>query len=128
MSTMAPTYSVTSDLAHQRIDFAASGFFDAPTMKAFLRQIDGAAQPLVASGKPFTALGTMSGLTPQSGEVVETIARHLQAARAAGLMRVAIVDAPPMLALQYRRAAGDLTVEFFEEDAAARRWLADDPA
>ena len=125
---MAPTYSVSSDPAQQRIDFAASGFFDTPTMKAFLRQIDGVAQPLVMSGRPFTALGTMSGLTPQSAEIVETIARHLQAARAAGLARVAIVGAPPMLKAQYRRAAGDLPVEFFEEDEPARSWLADDPA
>ena len=92
-------------------------------MKAYLRELNDAAAPIVAQRIPIRVLGEMEGFLPQDRQTGEAIRDHLMMSRRYGLQRVAIVSAPVLVKLQYRRLSEGIEVEFFDSKAEAMAWL-----
>ncbi len=117
--------SIHVDEKHREVHFEIGGLWDVESIKAFLREMDAKAAPMVMQGGPFSGLGIMRHLNPQAQDVAETIRRHLMAAREAGLARVAIIDPPLLMKMQYRRVSEGLDVQFFNKPEDGLRWLRD---
>ena len=122
MTQLDRSYSMKLVQMHREIHFTVSGFWDVPSMKAFLHELNECAAPLVGGGE-FSALGDMRHGVPQTKDVAELIRRHLDASLKAGLTRVAVIDPPPLWKMQYERLAGQIEVAFVPDKAAALDWL-----
>ena len=122
MDNLRQDYSLELVEEHREVHFRVSGFWDVPSMKAFLEEMNRCAAPLVGGG-PFSSFGDMRDGVAQSREVAELIRKHLEASREAGLTRVAVLEPPPLWKMQYQRVSQGLEVQFFDTKAAAIDWL-----
>lgn len=114
-----------TDLVESRceVHFACGGFWDAETMQGFLDQLNEKTLPLIKAGKPIYALGDFTDALPQDRETADMVAGHLRNAKQFGLKRVAIINATPLMKMQYRRVSQGLEVEYFENEDDAVSWL-----
>lgn len=123
MDKLAPTYSISVDHDNRIVSFRVSGFWELEPVRDLLRDMDAKAAPLVASGRPFDGLGILREMATQTRDVADYLRRHLERSREAGLRRVAIIDPPALVRIQYQRISNGLEVQFFENEAAGRAWL-----
>ena len=123
MASLAPSSSIQADSTLQELYFAIAGFWTRDQMDAFLQDLAQAAMPFIRTKTPFAALGNLADFVPQDRETADAIRSSLLQASRNGLARFAIVSPPPLVKLQYRRIAAGLDVDFFDDEASARRWL-----
>lgn len=115
--------SVIVDHKNREVHFTIGGLWDLESMRQFLWGMDAKAAPMVGLGEGFSGLGNMRGMVAQTREVAECMGKHLMAAQAAGLKKVAIVEPPALVKSQYRRLAKDVNVAFFDNKMDAVAWL-----
>ena len=123
MKSLTKNYKVTRDVERGEVYFEIGGFWKLAEMQAFLRELNEAAAPIVAQRTPIRVLGEMEGFLPQDRQTGEAIRNHLMMSRKYGLQRVAIVSAPVLVKLQYRRLSQGIEVEFFDTRNEAIAWL-----
>lgn len=123
MNTLTTNYKISRNVEMGEVYFEISGFWKLAEMKAYLRELNDAAAPIVAQRIPIRVLGEMEGFLPQDRQTGEAIRDHLMMSRRYGLQRVAIVSAPVLVKLQYRRLSEGIEVEFFDSKAEAMAWL-----
>jgi hypothetical protein len=123
MNTLTTHYKISRNVEMGEVYFEISGFWKLAEMKAYLRELNDAAAPIVAQRIPIRVLGEMEGFLPQDRQTGEAIRDHLMMSRRYGLQRVAIVSAPVLVKLQYRRLSEGIEVEFFDSKADAMAWL-----
>jgi hypothetical protein len=123
MNTLTTHYKISRNVEMGEVYFEISGFWKLAEMKAYLRELNDAAAPIVAQRLPIRVLGEMEGFLPQDRQTGEAIRDHLMMSRRYGLQRVAIVSAPVLVKLQYRRLSEGIEVEFFDSKAEAMAWL-----
>ena len=123
MDKLEPAYAISVDHDNRIVNFRVSGFWELEPVRELLRDMDRKAAPLVASGRPFDGLGVLRDMATQTRDVAEYLRRHLESSRLAGLRRVAIIDPPALVRLQYQRISNGLEVEFFQSEAEGRAWL-----
>ena len=92
-------------------------------MQAFLDELKAASIPLINAGKPFSSLGDLHDFVAQDRPTGELMRDNILAAKEYGLARTAIVSAPAMVKLQYRRLSEGQEFEFFDSKAEALAWL-----
>ncbi len=92
------------------IQFTVSGFWEVDAMKVFLDRLTEHSIPLVRARKPIYVMGDFLDFIPQDQETATAIAEHLSNARKFGLQRVAILNASPLMKLQYKRVSAGLDV------------------
>lgn len=111
---------------HDRlVSVALVGFWDDDDMAAYRRALlDAAGQ---ARGQPFGVVADLSGLMAQSQDVVLKQGDVVSSLARSGMRRLVIVGAPPLLAMQVKRAAAPLVPGFVASTAEAQQWLARDP-
>lgn len=123
MATVAPDHSLQL-VEHQcELHFSISGFWDQSSMQGFLDEMNQTVLPLMKARKPIYALGDFSDFVPQDRATSDAIGNHVQGAVDFGLKRVAIVNASPLVTLQYKRLSAGLEVEFFDAKSVAIDWL-----
>lgn len=123
MNSLTTRHKVSRNVETGEVYFAISGFWKLEEMQAFLRELNEAAAPIVAQRTPIRVLGEMEGFVPQDRQTGEVIRDHLMMSRKYGLQRVAIVTAPVLVKLQYRRLSQGIEVEFFDSRNEAIAWL-----
>jgi len=123
MNALTKNHKVTRDVETGEVYFEIGGFWKLGEMQAFLRELNEAAAPIVAQRTPIRVLGEMEGFLPQDRQTGEAIRNHLMMSRKYGLQRVAIVSAPVLVKLQYRRFSQGIEVEFFDTRNEAIAWL-----
>lgn len=123
MSDLTPKFKVYADEARGEMFFSLSGYFHMEDIKAFMREANKRAAPLVEKGKTVHLLGDLEGFVPQSRDVAERLRIHLDASRELGLQRIAIINGSPLASLQYKRVSRGIDIEFFEVQADALAWL-----
>ena len=123
MTQLEPRHTVSSDTTRGEVSFVIAGFWTADKIRPFLAELDRHATPIALAKRPIHAIGDMSDFVPQGRDTAAEIADHLQRSKRAGLRRVAIIDPPPLVKLQYKRVSEGIEVEFFETEEAGRRWL-----
>lgn len=123
METIEKSYSTRLLEEHCELHFSCSGFWKLQEMLELLEQLNETVLPLVKARKPIYALGDYEGFVPQDKDTAEAIESHLKNAVKFGLKRVAIVQASPLMKLQYKRLSKGLDVEFFDTKTSAITWL-----
>ncbi|WP_301751295.1 STAS/SEC14 domain-containing protein [uncultured Erythrobacter sp.] len=123
MNSLTTRHKVSRNVETGEVYFAISGFWKLEEMQAFLRELNEAAAPIVAQRTPIRVSGEMEGFVPQDRQTGEVIRDHLMMSRKYGLQRVAIVTAPVLVKLQYRRLSQGIEVEFFDSRNEAIAWL-----
>ncbi|KWV93351.1 hypothetical protein [Erythrobacter sp. YT30] len=123
MSTLAPSQTIKRDDLRDELYFSIGGFWPHEEMLGFLNDLSRAAGPFIKAKKPFVSIGNFTDFVPQNRETAEAIRDSLLLAAKNGLKRFAVVNAAPLVTLQYRRITKDMDVEFFETESAARAWL-----
>lgn len=105
------------------VHFRCGGFWNPEIMRAFLDKLNETTKPLIKAGKPVYSLGDFSEALPQDRETAAMVATHLENAKKFGLKRVALINATPLMQMQYKRVSSGLDVAFFETKATALNWL-----
>jgi len=123
MDRLTTQSKVSRNVELGEVYFAISGFWKLEEMQAFLRELNEAAAPIVQQRTPIRVLGEMEGFVPQDRQTGEVIRDHLMMSQKYGLQRVAIVSAPGLVMLQYRRLSQGIAVEFFDGKNEAIAWL-----
>ncbi|MEM7666186.1 MAG: STAS/SEC14 domain-containing protein [Pseudomonadota bacterium] len=123
MATTETSYSTRLLEEHCEVHFSCSGFWKLEGMLELLEQLNDTVLPLVKARKPIYALGDYEGFVPQDKDTADAIQAHLKNAVKFGLKRIAIVQASPLMKLQYKRLSKGLDVDFFDTKTAAIAWL-----
>lgn len=126
MSVTETFYSADLVKEHCEVHFACGGFWDVGTMRQFLDELNATTAPLVKAGKPIYAMGDFTKALPQDRETADLVANHLRKAAGFGLKRIAVINATPLMKMQYRRVSQGLEVEFFESKVTGLGWLRED--
>jgi hypothetical protein len=123
MSVMTPTHTITSDASRAEVQFAIGGYWDAEGMKRFLFELGEAAKPFMKGGTPFDVLGDFKDFMPQDRATADAIRDSIEAGTRNGLRRFAVLNAAPLVRMQYRRIDQAAEVEYFETKVEALEWL-----
>lgn len=108
------------------VHFACGGFWNVDMMREFLDQLNATTAPLVKADRPIYAMGDFTKALPQDRETADLVASHLRKAAGFGLKRIAIINATPLMKMQYKRVSQGLDVEFFDSKVAGLAWLRED--
>ena len=111
------------DEKHREVQFEIGGFWTTEEIRPVLDKLSTAALTFIIPRVPFHGLGNMEHLVPQSRETAQAVRDNLMSAKKHGLRRVAIINPPVLMKLQYKRIAEGMEVEFFETEADAKAWL-----
>ncbi len=95
-------------------------------MNTFLEELNETAMPLVLRRVPMYGFGDFTDFVPQDQHTADAIRNHLRGSVKAGLKRVAIIGASPLVRLQYKRLSGGLDVMFADSKSEALDWLRED--
>lgn len=123
MSDLAPRIEASHDLERGLVKFAASGLFGEEQVAAGAAKIGAAAAPFIAAKKPFSILADYSEAIVQSQASAVSIRESFAMAKELGLQRIAVLNAPMLVRLQYKRLADMVEIEFFEAKVDAMGWL-----
>ncbi len=120
---MTPSHTITADASRAEVHFAIGGYWDAEGMKRFLFELGEAAKPFMKAGVSFTALGDFKDFMPQDRATADAIRDSIESGSRNGLRRFAILNAAPLVRMQYRRIAQGTQVEYFDSRVEALDWL-----
>lgn len=123
MSAMTPIHTITADTSRAEVHFAIGGYWNEENMRRFLFDLGEAAKPFMKAGVPFVALGDFRDFMPQDRATADAIRESIDAGSRNGLRRFALVDASPLVRMQYRRIAQSTEVEYFDSRVEALDWL-----
>jgi hypothetical protein len=123
MSVMTPTQTITTDRARAEVHFAIGGYWDLEGMKRFLFDLGEAAKPFMKAKASFAVLGDFKDFMPQDRATADAIRDSIDAGSRNGLRRFAVLNASPLVRMQYRRIAAGTEVEYFDTRAEALDWL-----
>lgn len=123
MSVMTPTHSITADAGRAELHFAIGGYWDRAGMERFLGELGEVARPFLKDRAPFTVLGDFKDFMPQDRATADAIRDSIETGSRNGLKRFAILNAAPLVRMQYRRIAAGTEVEYFDTKVEALDWL-----
>jgi hypothetical protein len=123
MSSLAPSFSVTSFPDLREVHFTASGLWDMDTLVAYQRELIAAGRPMFESGKKMRVFGDLTGFVTQTREIAEGIRVIVTESARLGTERTAILSDSPLAAMQYKRINEGINAEIFEERDEAMAWL-----
>lgn len=123
MSVMTPTHTITADATRAEVHFTIGGYWDEQGMKGFLFDLGEAAKPFMKAQTPFAVLGDFKDFMPQDRATADAIRDSIDAGSRNGLRRFAVVNAAPLVRMQYRRIAQAAEVEYFDSKPEALDWL-----
>jgi len=116
-------HTITTDLDTGIIEVEASGFWTIPHVEGFLRDLDGEAQRVLATGKRHMLLGNFSRSAIQPQEVVAMLQRVALTIPLKS-RKVALFTDGKLARLQVKRIVAvrdDMAV--FDDRASAMTWL-----
>ncbi len=120
---MTPTHTITADAGRSEVHFAIGGYWDRPGMERFLRELGEAAKPFMKAHAHFTVLGDFKDFMPQDRATADAIRESIETGSRNGLTRFAILNAAPLVRMQYRRIAAGTAVAYFDTKVEAFDWL-----
>lgn len=120
---MTPTHTITADAGRAELHFAIGGYWDLAGMERFLGELREVATPFLKAHAPFTVLGDFKDFMPQDRTTADAIRDSIEAGSRNGLKRFAILNAAPLVRMQYRRIAQGTEVEYFDTKVQALDWL-----
>lgn len=123
MDTLSQSQSISIDKLHTELRFSVGGYWDTPSMQAFLQKLADAAAPFIQQRQNFNALGDLSDFVPQDRETAAAIRDSLMTAKKFGLRKFAVITSSALVKMQYRRITEGVEVAFFESKADALQWL-----
>ena len=123
VQSLEKNYKIIADFDRRELHYSIAGFWDQETMQSFLVELGRAAKPFIEAGEAFGAVGDMSDFVTQNKETAEAIQTSLGLAQKNGMDRLALVNATPLVQLQYRRLATGLDLDFFDSVTEASTWL-----
>ena len=123
MSQYEPSHSIHRNEQFREAHYTISGLYDADAARAFMAELGRAAYPFIATGKPWSALGVLTGFIPQGRETAIVIEESIKEAAENGMVRLALVKPPPIVSMQHRRVAGDANLQVFETKVEALQWM-----
>ncbi len=123
MDRLAPFHEIEFFEEHCEVHSKVSGFWSAQSIQTYFDAVDAACLPLVKARKPIHASVDFEGFVPQDRATGDAIRNHLLTACKFGLRKVGIVKASALVKMQYRRLSEGVVVEYFDDVAAARKWL-----
>ncbi|MEM7780521.1 MAG: hypothetical protein AAF697_09045 [Pseudomonadota bacterium] len=126
MDDLAPRIDASSDLARGLVRFSAGGLFDEDELQAGAAKIGAAAAPFVSAKRPWSVLADYTDAIVQPRHLTDTISESFEMARKMGLQRVAVLNAPALVQMQYKRLVGTVEIGFFESKIDAMAWLDDE--
>lgn len=123
MDDLKARLNASCDHARSIVRFAASGLFDEQELKDGAAEIAAAAAPMIRAQRPWSVLADYSEAIVQPRNVAGSITDSFEAGRKLGLKRIAIVNAPALVQMQYKRLVGMIDVEYFDSKIDALAWL-----
>ena len=123
MAVMTPTHTITADATRAELHFAIGGYWDRAGMERFLGELAAVAQPFMKAHAAFTVLGDFKDFMPQDRATADAIRNSIEAGARNGLRRFAVLNAAPLVRMQYRRIAAGTEVQYFETKVKAIDWL-----
>ena len=126
MAILAPSFSVTNDIARGEVHYACAGLWKMDTMVDFQRELIAAARPMFENGRTMRSLADLRGFAVQTKEISEAIKIAVKAAVKLGTVRSAIVTDSMLTAMQYMRLNAIHEIELFENMDDALAWLRSD--
>lgn len=118
-----PRVRVSTDLKNGLVRFSASGLWGEDQIKAGSAKIGEGAAPFIMANKPWAILADYSEAIVQPREVSENIRKSMQYAVKVGLQRIAVINSPPLVRMQYQRMSDIVETKFFEDRVEALLWL-----
>lgn len=123
MTTLAPSFTISTDLEKSELRFSASGFWNKEAVFDFVTKLGEAAMPFIQRGEPFYAFADYTGAVAQKAESGEIIRKNIEVSAKLGLKRIAVIGAIALVKLQYERLSPYVDVAFFDDKVDALRWL-----
>lgn len=123
MSSLAPSFTVSSLPDLREVHFTASGLWDMETLVAYQRELIAAGKPMFENGKKMRVFGDLTGFVTQTREIAEGIRLIVMESARLGTERTAIVSDSPLAAMQYKRINEGINAEIFEDRDEAITWL-----
>lgn len=123
MTTLERTYTAKLVEEHCELQTEITGFWDVTSIQEYFDAVNAACAPLIQARKPIYALVSFAGFVPQDRATGDAIRDHLLGAVKVGLKRIAILNASPLTAMQYKRLSKGVDVDFFERSDKAIAWL-----
>lgn len=105
------------------LHYSCGGFWTKDTLERFFASLSDTLMPLLKARKPYYSVGDFTEAMPVDRETAELIASNLETAVKFGLRKTAIINASPLMKMQYRRVAKDVEVEFFDNKVDALHWI-----
>lgn len=105
---------------------AFGGMWTPDLTRENMQKMSECAIPLIRAGKPIYALADFTDSLPQDRESAEIISEQLNNSKHFGLKRVAVINASPLMTMQYKRVSKGIEVEFFSSKIDALHWLRTD--
>lgn len=105
------------------LHYACGGMWNPETMQGMFDSFTETVMPLLKARKEYSSIGDFTKALPQDRETAEVMIGNLEKATKFGLKRSAIINASPLMKMQYRRVAAAVNVEFFDNKADALNWV-----
>lgn len=125
MNDLAPVIEASNDLDRALVKFAASGLWGEEQVRDGAAKIGRAAAPFIEAKRPFSILADYSKAIVQPQDSAGSIQESFAMAKKLGLQRIAVLNAPMLVQLQYKRLADEVEIEFFVSKVEAIGWLQD---
>lgn len=119
-------FEVIADHRQRLLHITMRGFWDAETMKAYMRCVRQKMAELQQTGPCKYILIDMVDFAIQSKDIAEGHAENLRVVKKRGEARVALVIQSALSKLQTARVASDTGHSTFKTEAEARAWLLSD--
>lgn len=128
MTDLKPAIVVSTDLDRRLVRFSASGLWGPEQVAEGSAKIGAAIAPFVQDRSGFSILGDYSEAIVQPRDTADSIRQSFAAAKKLGLKRIAVINAPPLVKMQYQRLSDLVEIEFFASRVDAMTWLVRDPS
>lgn len=105
------------------LHYSCGGMWNKETMQGMFDSFTETVMPLLKARKEYSSIGDFTKALPQDRETADVMIANLEMAAKYGLKRSAIINASPLMKMQYRRVAQSVNVEFFDNKADALHWI-----
>ncbi len=123
MGAYDPKHSIRRIEQHREVHYTIAGLYDADAAKAFMTELARAAYPFIAAQQKWSVLGDLSNFIPQGRETADVIEESVKEASGNGLVRMALLNPPPIVTMQHKRLTTAAILEVFENKAEALAWI-----
>ena len=123
MQDLTPSITVSADVERRIVRFSASGLWGEAQISEGGAKIGMAAAPFIKARQSWTILADYSNAITQPRETAVEIRKSFEMAASMGLKRIAVINSPTLVMMQYKRLVDLVEIEFFANKVDALGWL-----